>query len=306
MISWKLWLALYHPPIGHPVFQRFATPQAAAKPRRVLIFIFAGLLVSCLCYQTTLFQSPVGRLFAFSSEEFLAAAVTLNLAYGVLLAAAVSLAIADAREEGVYEALCLTPSGAPGVNWAMCTGALYRRPGLQWLRLGITFLSVVLLIPLTIFFAIPVIGLGKALLQGGAPPSEIYFYSQLFLDLTYASTFIIAFYVGTIQTVVMGGLVGILTAGMRDKLTVRLWSVGLFLLLQLFSALVALIFSLLMPTVYPFFGFTGFLAELSIPVCRFVFFVAVREIVNAALWQTLLRQLNAERDLSTAWASGQV
>jgi len=306
MITWKLWSALYHPPADHPVFRRFAAPHAASRPRRVPLLIFAGLLAAYLCYQITLFQSPVGMLFTFSPLEFLTVAVTFNLSYGVVLVVTVSLAIATAHEGGIYEALCLTPSGAPGINWAMCTGALYRRPGLEWFRLGITLLSLVLLIALTIHFTVPVIGLGNAALQRSVRPEETRFYAQMFLDLTYAYMLIAAFYAGTIQTVVMGVLVGMVTAATNNISMVRYWSVGTFLLLQLFSVLIALIFSLLLPTIYPFFGFAGFLAELSIPICRFVFFFAVREILNAALWQMLLRQLNAERDLSTAWAGGQV
>jgi len=51
--------------------------------------------------------------------------------YGLIAVCQVSGKITEAKSRGVYDFLCLTPSGAWRVNWALCTGALHRNNALH-------------------------------------------------------------------------------------------------------------------------------------------------------------------------------
>jgi hypothetical protein len=309
MLTWKLWSALYHPPVRHPVFQRFAAVRVMSIRRRMWLPVLIGSAVSCLCYQATFMQTPLGILFfTFSPLEFPALAIAFNLAYGGFLTAGVSRVIAHAREQGIYEVLCLTPSGEPGINWAMCVGALHRTRGFYWVRLGIILVSIILFIALTIHISLPIIGLGNSALHQPVLQEEMRFYRQMFLDLISIYMLIAAFCTGMIQTIVSAVLVGIaVPAAISGASMVRLWSIGIFLLLQLFTYLVTLIFGLLiLPAVYQVLDVSGFLPESLIPILCFGCFFGVRELLNLFVWRWLLRQLNGERGLYTTWVTGKV
>lgn len=309
MITWKLWSALQHPPLHHPVFQYITTMRDRRGRWQKSIAIVLGLVLCCGCYQLSFLNPPVRLvLFSLTLQDVMVVFIAFNLVYGCLLAAGVSLTIARARVQGLYEALCLTPSGAPGINWAMCTGVLYRRPGFIWFRLATLCVSSIPAIAVLIHLVLPLTAIGGAFLgRSTFSAAALQAYMRMLLDLTYALTLVIAFYTSTVQSVILSILLGMLTSIFVRDAAARIVATGLFLFFQVFTYLLAWIFSLvILPSAYQLFHLDGWLAELSIPLMRLVFFFLVREAVNFTLWRTLLRRLNAEAFSNVALAGSGV
>ncbi|MEO8607023.1 MAG: hypothetical protein ABI690_04040 [Chloroflexota bacterium] len=258
---------------------------------------------------TLILQPPVRLvLFSLTLQDVLVIFVSFNLVYGCILTAGVSLTIARARVQGLYDALCLTPSGAPGINWAMCTGVLYRRPGFIWFRLAVLAVSSIPAIAVLVHFIFPLTAFGGLLLgRSTMPPAVIQSYFRMLLDLTYALTLVVAFYTSTVQSVILSILLGMLTSvSVRDS-SARIVATGLFLLLQVFTFLLAWIFSLfILPAGYQVFHAQGWLADLCEPLLRLLFFFLLREAVNLLLWRQLAQQMNTEAELNFALAGSGV
>lgn len=309
MITWKLWSALHDPPHRHPVFRRITQSRHKAGYGHAAVMILLGIVFSHLCYQASFWQPPVRLvLLSLTLQDVLVIFLGFNLLYGCVLAAGVSMTLARAREQGLYDALCLTPSGAPGINWAMCTAVLYRRPGFSWFRLAVITLSVIPILALLIQIMIPMLALGSAAVgRSTLSPTSADAYRHMLLDLTYAMTLIVGFYASTVQSIIMSVMLGILTSFVIRDAAARIVAVGIFLLLQVFSFLIAFIFSLvLLPAAHQLFHARGWWIDLSVPLLRLLFFFVLREAINALLWRTLTRQLNSGVDLNTAFGGGRV
>jgi hypothetical protein len=308
MITWKLWSALHHPPVHHPVFL-WVTMARNRAARWQIPVVALMLLVGYGCYQASFINPPVYLvLFSFTFQDILVIFVTFNLIYGCILTAGVGMTIARAREGGIYDVLCMTPSGAPGINWAMCTGVLYRRPGFSWFRFVIVLVSAIPMIALLIHIAVPLTAFISLLLGRAAPAAEVTeSYFQMLLDLSYALALIIAFYTGTIQSIILSLLTGMLTSSSVRDANARAVAAGFFLLVQLATYLLTFIFGLvILPAIYQTVHAGGWLAALSIPLFRLAFFFALREGVNVFLWRRLLHRLNDEAELHIALAGSNV
>jgi hypothetical protein len=138
-------------------------------------------------------------------------------------------------------------------------------------------------------------------------PAVIQSYFRMLLDLTYALTLVVAFYTSTVQSVILSILLGMLTSiSVRDS-SARIVATGLFLLLQVFTFLLAWVFSLfVLPAAYQVFHVQGRLADLCVPILRLLFFFLLREAVNLMLWRTLAHQLSGETELNLALAGSRV
>jgi hypothetical protein len=125
--------------------------------------------------------------------------------------------------------------------------------------------------------------------------------------LTYALTLVVAFDTSTVQSVILSILLGMLTSvSVRDS-SARIVATGLFLLFQVFTFLLAWIFSLfILPAGYQVFHAQGWLADLSEPLLRLLFFFLLREAVNRVLWRMLANHLNGEAELNFALAGSRV
>lgn len=309
MITWKLWSALQHPPNRHPVFRRITQSRHAPGSWHIVVLAILGLVFTYLCYQASFWQPPVRLvLLSLTLQDVLVIFLGFNLLYGCILAAGVSMTISRAREQGLYDALCLTPSGAPGINWAMCTAVLYRRPGFNWFRLAVIALSVIPILALLIHSTIPMLALGSAAVgRSTLSPTVTDSYRHMLLDLTYAITLIVGFYASTVQSIIMSVMLGMLTSFIVWDAAARIVAIGIFLLLQVFSFLMAFVFSLvLLPAAYQLLDAHGWWVDLGVPLLRLLFFFVLREAINALLWRTLTRHLNSGLDMHTLLGGGRV
>jgi hypothetical protein len=290
MITWRLWSALHNPPITHPIFQRVTAGQSTVGHWRWLLFA-VGLLLTYSCYQLAFIQPPVRLiLLSLTLQDVVVVFVGFNLVYGCILVLGISQTIVRAREGGLYEMLSLTPVGKSGTTWAMCAGAVWRGRSFGWFRLMVLLLTIIPLFALIIeliMLAMLYSNPGVNNLTLSAAPDM---HKKMLLEVVYGLGLVGAFYTACVQSVILALLVGMLVPAAYQS-GVSVWAVGGFLLLQLLSYIIALVFSLVfLPAVYQLLGLAGWWADVSIPVWRLGFFFLVREGMNFMLWRALLRR----------------
>jgi hypothetical protein len=259
MLAWRLWLALNSPLVRHPVFRR--TIRLADTEPRIARHLSTGVSVFLwitLCpLACTL---PIVALCAFLSLP------------GARLATKVSAAIAKDQASGLSTLLGVTPYGNMGVSWVICTVYRDGRPPDFFLTRDEVFLIIFFCCIAT--FAFGIAGL------------------SLFI---FGSMILIISYIDFAQSLVMGGLVGILAAYRSSGLDARIQALAGYISLQLIVYI---------PVGVLGFALMGFVLGNFTPdaVFRIVLvftalsclLYALRETLIVLLWRTILRTLNTD------------
>jgi hypothetical protein len=178
-----------------------------------------------------------------------------------------------------------------GAAMAVCTGCLYRKATLHQFR----FQSRILLVAAG-FLGLLAIAVSR---PANATPSV----SWRLLNAIYASVLIAALYLDSHHSPIMGSLVGMLTPTYTTtRADARLWTVGIYLLIQLITLLSALLAAnLIVPGAYHSLNLSGWNADISPPLIGLVVFYGVREAMITLLWYGLARQLNADPQEMCFW-----
>jgi hypothetical protein len=263
MITWKIWRGIRMPPQHHPLFRRVMV--APLRPTPWYVGCAVILVAPILLLPAILFTS------AFYSLRW---AVTIG---GM---------IARERETGMFDLISLSPDGALGASWAVCTGSIYRNQSLQqiqspmsWvIRLGFTLLILASLGN----FVEPLVPIGANSTLGTIIP------------LLYLFTLSGALYIDHVQSVAMGSLIGMLMPTFtRSRIDAGIGALIVFLLLQITTYVLTLLigFSLL-PALFSLLNFSPSLEAILLPVLRLAIFGAIREGMIAGLWKALVERLN--------------
>jgi len=270
MTTWRLWQALKSPPANHPIFQRMVSPYYDDMSWVVVA-------------QNVLIQGQIwfwSLIFVLDTRALILMVFSGTI-YGVIWSAIVSSTIAVEREYRMYDLLCLSPSGTLGISWAICTGCLHRNQTLTQVNSQEAWsIRVILFIPLVISTNVL---LGRAFSNLGA------------ITLIWLGALLIVFYLDHVQSIIFGSLLGVLAPHFApNRLDSRLWAIGTFLLVQSSTYLVLFMTSgLILPALYRAVGFTGWYADLSLPVASVAVFYSLREMALIRLWRMLTEQLNA-------------
>lgn len=276
MLSWKLWRALCRPPYNHPLFVRVANAHNGSSSI-LRTFKFTGFyLIACV-----LFTLAWPFILINPALVLLFAAASANTIYAMSWAARIGTAIAHEREQYTFDLICLIPVGALGAGWALSTAHLHRSALFQNLRLLMHSLTVALIGAL--ITTIPV----TLTLASGSSTSY-----SLFLLLDYGIAITAAFYFDHIQSVTLAYLVGMITASIaQNRINAQLWSVGVFLLLQLFVYLLTLIIGIVVLQAPLYVDDTA--RNAIMPLLWLAIFYALREGVIRLIWRLLAHQFNA-------------
>jgi hypothetical protein len=285
MLTWRLWRALCNPPYSHPLFQRTLTMQVIHSRARRFILLAVGYMAIC-----TLATFIWPMLFSNSSIMVLILAALSNTIYSIAWAAGVSSAIAKEQELETYDLLCLQPTGAFGVGWALCTGNLHRNSFFKALRFLMPVISISAIVSLVIALGI---SLFLALSQPGFGQTET---TQLLVTIIYAIVLAVAFlYIDYVQSAVMANLIGMITPTyVPNRLYARLWAVSGFLLLQMTVYLLTIIVGfIILPVLFTTLTPDNVHISILLSVIRLLWFYVLREITIFALWNLLVRRFNA-------------
>jgi hypothetical protein len=219
-----------------------------------------------------------------------------NTIYGMMWTANISGVIANERESGTYDLLCLSPAGALAVCWALCTGRLHRTKLFLNLHFFIRLLTIIALITFLLMLTVP-------LLVSSYYEAEVA-NTELFSALMYAIAATAIFYVDHIQSLDLSALIGMMPPGeAQHKSESRLGAVGNFLGWQIASYLIVGVLCALAVLVIDKGLHPAWLSHLSAALFAIIAFVMVRERVLLEVWRRLIRRLNVdlrEFDFSTS------
>ncbi|MEO8607456.1 MAG: hypothetical protein ABI690_06220 [Chloroflexota bacterium] len=290
MITWRIWNMLRNPPFGHSLFRRtvinrpnISNPHREFEPYKIINirFIFELLGVMFVC---TAMVSPIFLIVAG-----IGILLILNgTIYSLIWSVRTSGLIAQAREHQTYDLYCMSPEGALGVNWAICTGFLHRNNRLEQIHSVVRSLLAVALVMIFLIALVLVSNAGQPRATEFAR-AEVQRYS---LMLVHVTTLICLIFIDHIHSIVLSSLVGILVASYaRGKLEAQLGTSGAYLMLQLSAYLVTWIIGfVLIPSLYD--ENASGLAQISIAVMQVIIFYIVRETMISFLWNMLSKRLN--------------
>jgi len=290
VITWRLWRALQHPPVQHPLYRRvlLLRPAAGVRLDEALTFRFLWRLALPILFVSIFALTPIILPLIVVSPVLLPLIANLR---GGVWAVKTGGAIARENEQGTYDLLALLPFGAFGANWVIGSGCLYRGSSFADLQTFVRILMHFLLLVLGIALVIAII------LMAAEPPSPkpLESQGQVFMTLVNLAALIAAFYIDYVQSVIVGILVGMLApAHAHNRFDTRAWGLFSYLFLQVSTYLITwLIGFQLVPTLYQALNFKGILAEFSLPIFRLAVFYLAREVIIATLWRALTWQLNA-------------
>ncbi len=290
MTSWRIWRILMNPPFWHPLFRRTLLNRASLpshptssyrshhpKSRMILEVMTAIVFCSAMC-------SPLFLVAACATILF----VLNGTGYSAIWAVQTSGVIAREREFGTYDLHCLSPEGALGVNWALCTGFLHRGQQLEQvhglirsiLTIGLVIAGIMAMVLVTNIVRTP----DNSLASEGIQNTSAMLVNVLAL--------IAIIYIDHIQSVVLGILVSIFVPTYsRGHIDAQLATFGLFLFLQITTYLLFWLVGLvLLPALYQ--GTDGIIAQVSLACLQVGSFYTIREGIITYLWRLLARRLD--------------
>ncbi len=280
MTTWRLWRALQNPPSQHPIFQRAVLLPDQVKTRRMTSW--AGIVVKLVFglgeYSPTLLPLLIPVILLF-----------IGMTYGLDCAVRVGDAIAKEREQDTFNLLSLSPSGALGTSWVMCTSLLYRNWDFDRLRKVIRA-SLIIAGSVTFTIALLAMMLNSGLFNRFSPSSITTLVDFISLMIVMA-----ALYIEFVQSTILGTLVGMFVPTYtQSRIDTSLYTFGVFALLQITTYLGSYFIGfVLLPSLYDQMGLSGEYARASLTLLRLGVFYLIRETIISGLWRVLIDRLNA-------------
>jgi hypothetical protein len=259
MLAWRLWWALNSPLVRHPVFRR--TMRLADTEPRIARHLSTGVSVFLWLTLCPLACTvPLVALCAFLALP------------GARLATKVSATIAKDQASGLSTLLGVTPNGKMGVSWVICTVYRDGRPPDLFLTRDELFI--------VIFFCC------IATLAFGVAGFSLFIFGTMILIISY---------IDFAQSLVLGGLVGIVAAYRGSGVDARLQAVAGYITLQMMVYIpVAMLGFALMGFVLGNFTPDTVLKVVMVLTALSCLLVALRETMIVALWRILLKTLNTD------------
>jgi hypothetical protein len=290
MISWQLWQALQRPPINHPLFKQTVGIERISK--RLLLFaeglapatFGAGALI-CVAMWFLPYMTFLAQLFLMWGIAPLAFIMVNGTLFGAIWAATIGKTVAAEYTRKRYELLCLSPAGTLMTNWAICTACLHRNQVFHFIYMQRNTILYQVIIPGSVLLI-----LGFTL--SAPPPRGV----VLIANIVGYTCMIIAFFGDYIYSMVLCSISGMIAPSLaRNSVNAPLWAMGIFLIFQVSSYMVALVIDLVgLPMIYGSFHAQGIYADISLTIIRLLIFFAVREMVIVYLWRLLQKRLNIE------------
>ncbi|MBI1259996.1 MAG: hypothetical protein GC204_21210 [Chloroflexi bacterium] len=285
MLSWKLWRALNRPPLRSPLFRRAYLRQGPPNqmvPLRIpLLGVIKNVSMMVLPVVVILIGAPMLMLLYYVALLIAPLLLPLgNTIYGLMQVYSTSGNIAHERNQQTYDVLCTSPAGVLGMHWSYCTGWIHYHWLYRIIMVGLLVTGILA----------SVFGLSSQIVFGDAQPS-------LAIMATRALALGIIFVIDYGQTIVLSSLVALIapTYAENDG-SVRLWSISLFLILQLAVYLPTLLLgSYALPSSFALMGLDPMLAGVLIPLLLLAFFTILRELIISGLWYAAREQLSTTK-----------
>jgi hypothetical protein len=284
MTTWRLWRALRNPPALHPIFQRTVLlPHKTVNSRPGQhITSWAGLVVKVVLglgeYNPLVLLILMPLILMF-----------IGITYGMDCAIRVGNLIAREHERDTFNLLSLSPSGALGTSWAMCTSSLHRNRDFD--RLYEIVRGTLMVAGIGIFtLAVLVMAVNSDTFTRFPQPALPTFAHGAVLLMVMA-----AVYIEYVQSTVLGSLIGmVVPTYTQNRLDTSIYTFGIFALLQVSTYLLTyMVGFIVLPPIWERLAIDRNYLEIGLTGARLFIFFAVREIILTILWRRLVERLNA-------------
>jgi hypothetical protein len=198
---------------------------------------------------------------------------------GAISAVRIGSLLANLRERGQYDLLCLLPPGAARVTWELCTTCLHRT------RTFSSLSSELVWVVRSIFILATVLIIARENRNPWQGP---------FLAMTQIGLMYVIFHIDDIQSLIVGSLSGMIAPTFtRTPADARLYSLLGYLLIQTATYLLVVLATFVaLPALYRLLHWSGLAADFLQSVIGILTLYSFREVIIRALWQTLLRRLD--------------
>lgn len=289
MLTWRLWRALLDPAY-HPIFRyaKQTQPRNFSLPEWLRPLVVLPLLVLCVL---TLPLSIAFVLFVLIASPI--AFLMLNGSiFGLKIAILTSGIIVKTRLREQYALFGATPPGRLGAEWLLCAGCAHRN---DLLRQTHTMLRVLLLLVLIVVVGVTGILILTASINRDYSQVIEQVWSTLSTILMLAGFATVA-YVDHVQSILVGGLLGIFISGMtRNNFDARFWPALIYVALQAFVYLtVYALWMNVLPDLFTTLRLTGPLSDVGQFACCLVIFYSLRELMIRALWKQIVQRTGAD------------
>jgi hypothetical protein len=288
MITWRLWNMLRNPPFSHPLFRRTLIRRVGHQPSEIqpyriitprFIIELVGVLFIC-----TAMLSPIFLILAAIGLLMILNGTIYSLVWSVRT----SGLIAQEREKQTYDVCCVSPEGALGVNWAICTGYLHRDNRLEQIHTVVRSLLGMALIMVVLIALVLASNVGQERTNQFAQEETL----RYSIMLVHVTTAICLIYIDHVHSIVLGCLIGLLIPSYAQRrLDAQLGTLAVYLALQISTYVAAWVTGwMILPAIYDESA-NGF-AQISLALSQIAVFFGIREAVIMFLWHKLAQRLN--------------
>lgn len=289
-VTWKIWKTLRYPLRWHPIFRRIHTQENSVN--RNSLFWRTTQAVAGLAAVLFVIRFPTPALIA--GLGLMVAIPTLILVFngtvlGAYWVAAVSSTLAQEYQDRSFDLMALTPRGALGVSWLICTGTIHRG---DWLRSSYRILRWVLLFVLVLLGFASAGLVVSALLSGSALMLENQL--RIVFEVSMVGVIAAALWIDHVQSIVTACLLGVLLpAYLPQSGQIHELARIIYLLLQtaVYVLIMLTYFSLRLLIFDIFSGL--FFKGLLLALVTLLAFYLLREAIINLLWHRLLERFAA-------------
>ncbi len=279
-LTWQFWNALRFPMWRHPIFiQARKQRERVANTSRSWRFLQVGSLVA-ISLLFFLFPTPA---IVTSLGIIVGLPVLMIVFNGTILGAIwvtnISATIAHAHRQHHFDLLSLTPQGAYGVSWYLCTGTIHRH---NWLRTVYQLLSWVIGLVLVLLALA-----GLMLIVGYVTANDDIIrqaQANVLRDVINIAFIVLALWLDHIQSIVISALLGMmLPTILKDKVQLRTLAPIIYLMTQLLTYLIVLLLYFVITAIMTGIWGTAFLVSTMIVSLTLISLYLLRETIISVL-----------------------
>lgn len=279
-LTWQFWNALRFPMWRHPIFIQARKKQISSKQTSRMERLFQLVFFACLVLCFFIFPIPA----IVTTLGLILGLPTLMIVFngtvlGTIWVTMIGLTITRSHQNYHFDLLSLTPQGAYGVSWYLCTGTIHRH---NWLRAVYRLLSWVVLLVLVL------LGLAALMLIIGliTANDEIVRQAQenVLRDVINIGFIVGALWLDHIQSIVISALLGItLPTIIKDKTQLRSFAPLMYLMMQLLTYLLIYLIYLMMSIILTGIWGASFFVSTTIIGLTLLAFYLLREVIISLL-----------------------
>lgn len=289
LMTWKIWKSLRYPLRWHPIFRQTHTHYEHSEQNTLFWRMIQTVVGIAILLFVVMFPAPALITGFGLSLGIPALILVFNGSFlGLKWVTSVSEILAKAYQDKRFDLLALTPRGALGVSWLMCTATIHRH---DWLRIAYRILRWVLLLVLVLLGVI----VAGIILSAASTINPFLNDNQLriLIDAIGIAFVVLALWLDHIQSIVIASIMGILLPSyLPNSWQVRELARFLYILLQVMTYLFMIgVYFLLEKLIMLVFATQIYSGVLHFAATVLLFYL-LRELIINLLWRSLLKRFD--------------